>query len=207
MARRFTELEKADVRENLRAAGRALFAERGLQKTSVGELTAAAGIAAGTFYLFYESKEALFFEVLQQEEERIRLTLFERHLSSEGPMTRAAFERFLEESLFTLAEHPLIRLLYDEETMSQLFRKLSPETLAKHASSDEDALEPFVARGQREGWLREEAPATIVSLIRSAVLFSFQKDRIGEALYEPTLRLLISCLAEGLIVESEADRE
>lgn len=206
MAKRFTESEKAAVRERLMQAGGEWFAERGLQKTSVGELASAAGIASGTFYLFFESKEALFFEVLEREEERLRTALYDTHLSGAQRMTRRAFERFLEDSLFTIAEHPLLRQLYDEETMTQLFRKLPPATLARHAENDSAALTPFIERGQREGWLRRETPETIVSLIRSAVLFSFQKDRIGEERYEPTLRLLIACLASGLIVEGEEER-
>ena len=36
-----------------------------LKKTSVDQLTKAVGIAKGSFYKFYESKEILFFAVLE----------------------------------------------------------------------------------------------------------------------------------------------
>ena len=37
----------------------------GMKKTSVEQLTKAVGIAKGSFYKFYESKEMLFFAVLE----------------------------------------------------------------------------------------------------------------------------------------------
>jgi len=206
MPKRFSESEKEAVRAKLRTAGRELFEARGLQKTGVADITSRVGIAQGTFYLFYESKEALFFDILQSEEEAIRTSLFERHLPSSGRMSRAAFERFITDSLFSISEHPLIRHLYDERTMEQLFRKIPPETLATHASKDVDTLLPFLERGQKEGWIAPADPQAIVHLIRSAVLLSFRKEQIGGDAYEATLRLLARCIACGLIDEEGEER-
>ncbi|MCY8615781.1 TetR/AcrR family transcriptional regulator, partial [Bacillus haynesii] len=49
---KFTEKEKEAIRSALVQSGRKLFAQLGLKKTSVGELTASAGIAQGSFYTF-----------------------------------------------------------------------------------------------------------------------------------------------------------
>ncbi|UAL26941.1 TetR/AcrR family transcriptional regulator [Bacillus paralicheniformis] len=67
---KFTEKEKEAIRSALVQSGRELFAQLGLKKTSVGELTASAGIAQGSFYTFFNSKEELYFEILQEEEKR-----------------------------------------------------------------------------------------------------------------------------------------
>ncbi|MCY8267901.1 TetR/AcrR family transcriptional regulator, partial [Bacillus haynesii] len=72
---KFTEKEKEAIRSALVQSGRELFAKLGLKKTSVGELTASAGIAQGSFYTFFDSKEELYFEILQQEEQKIRSQL------------------------------------------------------------------------------------------------------------------------------------
>ncbi|MEC1287550.1 TetR/AcrR family transcriptional regulator, partial [Bacillus paralicheniformis] len=72
---KFTEKEKEAIRSALVQSGRELFAQLGLKKTSVGELTASAGIAQGSFYTFFDSKEELYFEILQQEEKKIRAQL------------------------------------------------------------------------------------------------------------------------------------
>jgi AcrR family transcriptional regulator len=53
-------------REELLAAARRAFAERGIPGTTVSDVTEAAGVAKGTFYLYFDSKEALLGAVKQR---------------------------------------------------------------------------------------------------------------------------------------------
>ena len=53
----FTEKEQEKIREELFLAGIKLIKEHGIQKTTVDKLTRSCGIAKGSFYLFYSSKE------------------------------------------------------------------------------------------------------------------------------------------------------
>ena len=55
MATNFSEREKEIIRNKLLEKGREFFSTYGLKKTSVEELTQAAGIAKGSFYTFYNS--------------------------------------------------------------------------------------------------------------------------------------------------------
>lgn len=55
-----TELRtRPDRRADLLAAARAILAEKGLEATTVSEIVARAGVAQGTFYLYFASKLAL----------------------------------------------------------------------------------------------------------------------------------------------------
>ncbi|MCB9601034.1 MAG: helix-turn-helix transcriptional regulator [Sandaracinus sp.] len=45
---------------------RSVFAEKGYHHTHVADIIEAAGIARGTFYLYFESKSAIFLELLEQ---------------------------------------------------------------------------------------------------------------------------------------------
>ena len=71
MARGFTEREKENIRKNLKDACKQSWTRYGYKKTSVDELCRQAGISKGAFYLFFESKEALFGEVLCLVQEQI----------------------------------------------------------------------------------------------------------------------------------------
>ena len=64
MPRGFSEREKEGIRDSLLDKGRAFLTTYGVKKTNVEDLTGAAGISKGAFYLFFVSKEELFFEVL-----------------------------------------------------------------------------------------------------------------------------------------------
>lgn len=60
------ERKKAVTRDELIRAGRTYFAEKGLYESRVEDLTQFAGIAKGTFYLYYETKEDLVFAVVME---------------------------------------------------------------------------------------------------------------------------------------------
>lgn len=49
------------------SAAERLFASRDFEDISIAEITRAAGLAKGTFYLYFESKEALFLHLLSRE--------------------------------------------------------------------------------------------------------------------------------------------
>lgn len=201
MMPRFSEQEKENIRRELQRKGKQLFALYGLKKTSVADLTKAVGIAQGTFYLFYPSKEELYFELLEQEEETIRERLTGAYFQSGSPVSRETFKRFLHEALATMENNPFLRQLYDEEMMEALFRKLPPDKLERHFARDANELLPVIALGQQQGWMQLQQPETIVSLIRSLILLALQKHLIGEERYGDTMRLFVDLIADGLIIE------
>lgn len=56
---------RRETREQLMAAGRALFIERSVDQVSIESITARAGVAKGSFYNHFASREALFDELLE----------------------------------------------------------------------------------------------------------------------------------------------
>lgn len=58
-------------REELLDAATRLFSERGVADTTVGDIVAAVGVSQGTFYWYFESKEAVVDAVVERVTERI----------------------------------------------------------------------------------------------------------------------------------------
>jgi AcrR family transcriptional regulator len=76
MPKGFTEKERESIHQQLLERGREIFANYGVRKTSVEDLTRAVGISKGAFYIFFSSKEELFLEIMEQFEARFRETIF-----------------------------------------------------------------------------------------------------------------------------------
>ncbi len=58
-ARRRVSKPPDERREDLLEAARRVFASKGLPNATISDVTEAAGVAKGTFYLYFDSKEAL----------------------------------------------------------------------------------------------------------------------------------------------------
>ena len=61
----FTEEQNETIRRDLIREARCCGVTVGMRKTSVEQLTEAVGISKGSFYKFFDSKELLFFAVLE----------------------------------------------------------------------------------------------------------------------------------------------
>lgn len=64
MPRAYSDQERAYIRQRLHEEAILCIKQYGMRKTSVDELVRRVNIPKGTFYLFYPSKEMLFFEVM-----------------------------------------------------------------------------------------------------------------------------------------------
>ena len=64
MPKSFTEKEREEIRTKLMNACKQNWSKQGYKKTSVDLLCKESGISKGAFYIFFESKEALFCEVI-----------------------------------------------------------------------------------------------------------------------------------------------
>jgi len=62
--------KSTDTREKLLAAARECFARKGFNSTTVEDIVESAGVARGTFYIYFANKEAIFkdiYELMQRE--------------------------------------------------------------------------------------------------------------------------------------------
>lgn len=64
MPKCYTNQEKDEIKRRLMEEAGYCMAQYGIKKTTVDELVKRVGIPKGTFYLFYESKERLLWEVI-----------------------------------------------------------------------------------------------------------------------------------------------
>lgn len=197
MPKKFTEQEREWINHKLLKEGRRCFEIHGIKKTSVEELTRAAGIAQGSFYMFYGSKEELFYQILLEEEQRIRSIMFDS-FSVGVPVTKEEIKLFLLQSFRMMEESPLVRQMFIKSEMEQILRKLPKKLLEQSFSEDKDYLVPYIRSWQSEGILADVDPELIVSMFRSLVLIVLHKDDIGEEQYPATIELLVEVVAEGM---------
>jgi len=199
MPRPFSDHEKDLIRHDLLQQGYKLFAAYGLKKTSVEELARAAGISKGAFYLFYDSKEALFMDVVEEAERRFRgeiLALIDRP----GPSPRHRLYAIFEKA-FTLWKTVPILNIFTRGDYDQIYRAVPPEKVQEHLASDRIFIKELVTRCREAGIPIQAGPVEIGGLLYALVFTSLHEDDFGPDRLDHTLHLLIElvtayCLGE-----------
>lgn len=104
------------TRKKLLGAAERLFGREGYHRTSVAGITREAGVGHGTFYLYFESKEEIFRELVQHLSHELRSTIAR---AVEGLEDRLEVERVGFRTFFRFArEHRnLYRIVHEAESV------------------------------------------------------------------------------------------
>lgn len=105
------------TRQRLLDAAEQVFAERGFHDASMVKITEAAGVGQGTFYLYFQSKQQIFDELVDDLNRRVRHAMAE---ASRAGRDRAEAERLGFAAFFRFtAQHPaLYRIMRQAEFVS-----------------------------------------------------------------------------------------
>jgi AcrR family transcriptional regulator len=198
MPKAFTEREKEIIQKQLLEAGRQYFETHGVRRTNVEDLTRAAGISKGAFYLFYESKEALFMEILNQFEHEFRQRIFE-HIRRPDRSHRENFKALLLEGFQMWRTHPLLHR-FNQEDFQYLVRKLPEGTLQQHFQDDEVAIAGLVDQWREMGVNVGVETHILANLMKALFFVSLHEDDFVSG-YQPTLEILIELVTEKVFTE------
>lgn len=197
MPRAFSEHEKEVIRAQMRAKGKKLFEKQGLKKTSVDELAQAVGISKGAFYLFYESKEELLMEILEELETDFRTRIFDFSISPKGN-ARKLLAKLFKDALLTWDEYPLLKNFGSAE-YEYLARKLPPQRVQTHANRDNEFVDEFIKRIKQEGIVVKASPRVISHLMKSLFFISLHREDMGTAGYAEAMEILADLVARYVI--------
>jgi AcrR family transcriptional regulator len=198
MPRHFSEEDKERIKNELKETGKELFATLGLKKTTIADLTEAVGIAKGSFYQFFDSKEELYFIVLEEEAEKLRYKYKEEVINNSAP-TKENLKQFLTIMLETIENNPLLNRVYNSDDLNLIQQKLDKEQLEEHKQLSLNAFLPIINHWQEEGDLIAEKPEVIIGVIRAIPLVSLHQEELGKNIYPEIMDLLIDLVAEGLV--------
>jgi AcrR family transcriptional regulator len=199
MPKAFTEHEKELLRTQLREKGKALFEKQGLKKTSVDELTEAVGISKGAFYLFYESKEELFLDILEQLEQEIQAKILEFSIKPKSN-TKKNVSDLLKAFLLTRDTYPLLKN-FGKAEFEYLMRKVPPEWAMKHANKDEEFIDQFINKIKQEGIAVKASPRVVSNLIKTLFFVGLYLEELGQEAYQETLDVMINMVAGYIVGE------
>jgi AcrR family transcriptional regulator len=183
----FTREQQEDIREELFRAGIRLSKSEGMQGMTVSRLAASAGIAKGSFYHFFESKETFILALMAYAGEKLQ-QLFARHLRGRERMTTHEFIAFLRD--YMNSEYDLLNGLTLEDMM-WLKTHMSDTNLFETATLT-DAMQSFL---DCLSDVRDAVDVgTIVNLIKGMYMMRESKDTMIETSLDNSIEVMLKTL-------------
>ena len=192
---KFTELEKEKIREELLKVAYRFFIDKGFKNTSLEDITSSVGIAKSSFYIFFESKEILYMELLAHEGEQIEKQVWPKVIAAKD--IRSAIKIYLNEMALELEDKILTqRLVYDLEEYKIVSRKLNPDYVGSEHLRSIVPLMEFIKLRQDSNEIIDEEPGIIAGVLRAAWLIGSQKGDLQQYNYERIKELLFEAVAD-----------
>ena len=148
-----------DKRDRILKAAVKVFAKSGFHATRVSEVAKAAGVADGTIYLYFKSKEELLFSLF---EDRVnKLVSFMREELPKKPDAPARLRAVIDMQLGLLeGERDLAEVI---TVILRQSTRLMKEYAAPHFNAYLDAIAKIIAEGQSTGAFRQDVSPHIAA--------------------------------------------
>ena len=187
MPEAFTKEQQEEIRERLFHAGICLSRTLGVQRMTVARLTASCGIAKGSFYSFYKSKEE-FILALAVWANRNTEEMLVRKLAGRRQMSAHEFLEFFREFLYS--EYDLMNGLTVDDFL-----------WLKTHMAEADLFNPVDQLEVVKTWLslisdaREEIDyGTVVNLMKSIYAMREHRDTLVEESLDNSIEMVIRLL-------------
>lgn len=185
MAGGFSDKEREEIRQKLLDSGYELSTDIGLKKMTVAIIAGSAGIAVGTFYNFYASKEEFVIAIIRDTEMRFENEMA-KHFSKDGTIS---LKKFLEvfRGNFKPENNILLRMKLDDWVW--LNSHISDSAYLNKTTD----IKKYEFLFTRIKGIRQDAdPGVVVNFIKS--IYALYQNR--DSLFEDSLQTNVDLIFE-----------
>jgi AcrR family transcriptional regulator len=187
-----------DKKAELLRCGKELFSTKGFKDTNVSHITKLAGLATGTFYNYYTSKDALFMEIYIDENTKLKRNIMNTVVKDADPM-----EVMKEITLLNfqgMMSHPILKEWYNREVFGKIEKNFRKEKGLDQIDFLYDCFIELIKKWQAEGKFRNDiAPDMIMALFSSLVNVETHKEEIGFQYFPGVIDYLAGFTMKGLV--------
>lgn len=193
MAKAFDDNERKLIKDKLKEGALLFIQQQGVRKTSVDELVKYANISKGAFYLFYTSKELLFFDTIIDYHKKLEkefLNAVNRHTDN---ITVDTLTDIISDLLIN--NKPYFVSVFVNSDVGYLSRKLPQEVLSKHVDDDvmlANKLLKFIPES------KSIDAKVFAGALRAAFLTILNEKTIGTDIYNEVFKFMVRGIVQQL---------
>lgn len=182
----FDKIGRDKVRTQLLDTGFELIKQHGMKKTSISEIAKKTGIATGTFYNFFSSKEEFIYQLVLYKRQLLKAAFEE--LTADGKADKERFRQYLRR--IYLEDNDVFQYLSDEEI--NILKARWSEEYWKNESNDEQTSQWIL--NCLTGLKPDVNWKIFANFTKSISLIRHGKDKLYREEYEKTIELFINAV-------------
>ncbi|MBO8126453.1 MAG: TetR/AcrR family transcriptional regulator [Firmicutes bacterium] len=193
-----------DKRDRILDAALCLINRYGFDKTTVSEIAREAGIAKGTVYLYFQSKDEIYYALLARESNRNKERIIPKLQAAADPVEKLRL--FLLEVGMTLLENEFARQTLKRDYLPRFQGYANSDVGRQHGDEGVAFLVAMLEDGMAKGYFRNLDPTRVALVmynnISSLVLLSMlMEDMYSTEEIKELIRVNADLMVHGLVKE------
>lgn len=186
-----------DKKAEIFNCAREIFISKGFKDTNVSDITKMAGIAVGSFYKYYPSKDRLFMEIFLQENENLKKSFKSMDIDND-PVK--AVKEILYMNYNGTNSNPILKEWYNKDVFSKLEKEFHEQGGLKSIEElmNSDTL-ILIQKWKSEGKIRKDLDDDLILALFNAIPYiDLHKEDIGLKHFPQLMDYLCEFIMKGL---------
>jgi AcrR family transcriptional regulator len=179
-----------------------LFSNSGFKNTNISAITQKAGMAVGSFYKYYPSKEKLFMDIFLAENTKLKKHCLQCLDLTQSPL--AVVGQMLALNAEGIHANPILKEWFNKNVFEKIERLYIEENGLKAVDFLYDSFLELVKEWQAQGKMRKDIDSKMIMMIFAAIInVDTHKEEIGLEYFPQLLSIMTELIMKGLMDCSE----
>lgn len=155
-----------------------IFSEKGFKDTNISQITQKAGMAVGSFYKYYPSKEKLFMDIFLDENTKLKKSCLQSLDLTQSPIE--VIMRMLELNAEGLNANPILKEWNNKNVFTKIEQLYREENGLQTVDFLYDSFLELIEQWQVQGKMRKDIDSKMIMMIFAAIVnVETHKEEIG----------------------------